>query len=151
MPIELTEEQQKLLREREAGAMEVVDPQTGRAFVLLAREQYERVRGVLEPVAGPETGPVVPEGIRRSQQAMRRDLPGLLEHRHLRGQWVAYHGSTRIGIARDPTRLRSECIRRGLADDQYYIGWIDPSELIEEEELELPRPEVEEDAGTPTA
>lgn len=137
MPIELTEEQQKLLREQASGAAEVVDPQTGRSFVLVAREQYEKVRGVLEPAAELEVEAVVPAGIRCSQEAFWRDLPQLLTQKKLRGQWVCYRGDERIGIARDGSDLVRECLRRGLRDDQYYIGWIDPCELVEEEEIEL--------------
>jgi hypothetical protein len=48
---------------------------------------------------------------------------------------VAYHGEERIGIARNQRKLIQECIRRGLRDDEYYIGWIDHTELIEEEDL----------------
>ncbi len=61
-------------------------------------------------------------------------------------QWVAYHAEERIGIARDKVALVRECIRRGLNDDEYYIGWIDHTELIDEEEIEPPLPDFE-DAG----
>jgi hypothetical protein len=77
----------------------------------------------------------VPPGIRRSQEALRRDLPRLLENRRLRGRWIAYHGDERIGIARDKFILLRECIQRGFAEDEYYIGMIIPSELLEEEEI----------------
>jgi hypothetical protein len=59
----------------------------------------------------------------------------LLKNKRLCGRWIAYHGDERIGIARDKIALLRECIRRGFAEDQYYIGMIIPTELVEEEEI----------------
>ena len=84
-----------------------------------------------------ETQPTIPEGIRRSKEAFRRALPELLAKPKYYHQWVAYRGEERIGIAYKKSTLIRECLRRGLRDDEYYIGWIDPSGLIEEEEIEL--------------
>jgi len=47
-------------------------------------------------------------------------------------KWIASHGAERIGISADPQALLRECFRRGFADDEYYLGCIDPTELIEE-------------------
>jgi hypothetical protein len=145
MTIELTEEQQRVVQEQAGKPVEVLDPVTQRTYVLVESEQYERVRSLLRPLPTltiPEAPlPEIPPGIRKSQEALRRDLPGLLAQRRLRGQWAAYHGDERIGIARNKTPLLRECQRRGLSDDAYYIGWIDDSELIEEEEIEDPKPE----------
>jgi hypothetical protein len=100
----------------------------------------------------PDRSFAIPAGIRCSQEALRRDLPRLLASRQLRGQWIAYHGDERIGIAPDARALLGECVRRGFRDDEYYLGWIDPTELIEEEELEPPSPgEIEEDETTAPA
>src|SRR5262245_25149151 len=88
-----------------------------------------RVRHFLEggvPSAGAEPAPSareIPPGIRRSQEALRRDLPNLLADPKVCHHWAAYHGEERIGLARDATTLLRECIRRGLTEDQYYIGW----------------------------
>ena len=42
----------------------------------------------------------IPEEIGRSQEAFFRDLPGLLQDRRLRGQWVAYRGDERVKVGR---------------------------------------------------
>jgi hypothetical protein len=94
--------------------------------------------------AGEASSEIAP-GIRRSQEALRRDRPELLQDRRLVHQWTAYHGDERVGIAPDAATLLRECLRRGFADDEYYIGWIDPSELIEEEDIGPRRPELETD------
>jgi hypothetical protein len=134
MTIELTDQQRGLAREGQP--IDVVDPQTSEAYVLIARQRFEQIRPLLasQPLAA-----VVPEGIRLSQEAMRRDLPELLQQKRLVGQWVAYHRSEQIGIARDKATLIRACLKRGLDDDEFYVGWIDPCELLEEEEVE-PRP-----------
>jgi hypothetical protein len=135
MNIELTEQQRQLAREGQP--IDVVDPQTNEAYVLIARQRFDQIRPLLEPQA-PRA--IVPEGIRVSQEALQRDLPQLLAQKHLRGQWVAYHRNERIGVARDQASLIRKCFERGLEDDEFYVGWIDPCELIEEEEVE-PRPQ----------
>ena len=114
-----------------------VDAQTNEAYVLIRKQQFEQLR----PLPAPQNPlPVIPEGIRLSQEALRRDLPQLLAQKRLVGQWVAYHRHERIGIGRDAAALIRECFKRGLDDDEFYVGWINPCELIEEEEVE-PRPQ----------
>ncbi len=145
MKIELTEQQQRVVQEQAGRPFEVLDPGSQRTYVLIESEQYERVRALLRPLPTltiPEAPlPEIPPGIRKSQEALRRDLPGLLAQRRLRGQWAAYHGDERIGIARSEATLVRECLRRGLSPDSFYVGWIAPCELIEEEEIEDPKPE----------
>ena len=78
--IELTDEQQKALQAEQGTRINVVNPATQQRYVLLAWEQYERVRPVLdrgpEPSRQPEPTPariLPPDG-----QALRirlRDLP----------------------------------------------------------------------------
>jgi hypothetical protein len=108
-----------------------------------ARRLLEQ-QGMIDPPAAalPEPALQIPPGIRRSQEALRRDLLQLLQNKKLFHQWVAYHGEERIGIARTESELVRECIRRGLAHDEYYVGWIDPCELVEEEELDPPPPDL---------
>jgi len=125
MPVELTEEQRKVLGEQEGSPVEMVDPHTQRAYVLLAREQYDRVRSLVEAPVGEKTEPPIPEGIRRSQEAFWRDLPQLLTKRKLIGQWVCYHGDERVGIGRYEDLIR-ECVRRGIRDDEYDLAIIQP-------------------------
>jgi hypothetical protein len=145
MPIELTA-QQRLLVQQEAGRpVEVVDPETNRHYVLVPREQFEQLGPFSREETAADAVREVPPGIRRSQAALRRDLPGLLEQPKLRGQWVLYHGDERIAIAKQGITLLRECNRRGWRDDEYYVGWIDPCELSEEEELEPPSPDLLEE------
>src|SRR5437762_2730912 len=103
MMVELTEPQRQAVQKQAGGPVEVIDPDTQCAYVLLAREQYERMRSLLESERTPghrdaEVAPDIPPGIFRAQQAFWRDLPQLLSQRKLRGRWVCYHGDQRIGI-----------------------------------------------------
>lgn len=136
MQFELTEQQQRLVHERDGQPIEVIDPQTTQAYVLIAREQFEKVRSLVVP-PGNEPTSSIPMGIRLSQEALRRALPELLSKPRLVGQWAGYHGEECIGIAPKEAILIRECIQRGLRHDEYYIGWIDHCELIEEEEVQF--------------
>jgi hypothetical protein len=136
MHIELTEQERLLAQQGQP--VDVIDPMTNEAYVLLARQHFEPVRAQLPPpIAGaalPEQE--IPEGIRLSQEAYRRDLPELLKQNNLARQWVAYHRHERIGIARDGQSLRKKCYKLGLAVDEFFLGWIAPCGLEEEEEVE---------------
>jgi hypothetical protein len=142
---ELTDKQRQALEEQPGRPVEVVDPATQRAYVLLAREEYERLRSLLPGVPGstpqpPEEAGLIPAGIRRSQEALRRALPQLLAQRKLRGQWVCYAGDEWVGIAPTKAALVRACLQRGLDYDAFYVGKIDAYELVEEEELDPPPP-----------
>ncbi len=132
LKIELTEHQRQALADHPAAERtEVVDPVSHREYVLIAREQYERVRSTIEaarPAAIEEEESGIPKGILRSQEAFWRDLPQLLTQRKLRGQWVCYRHDERIGIGTYESLIR-ECLRRGLADDEYYLAIIRSREL----------------------
>lgn len=80
---------------------------------------------------------IIPEGIRKSQEAFFRDLPELLKDRKLQGRYIAYHGDERIGIARDDEPLIRECLRRGLKREDYDILIIEP-QSAEPEEIDYP-------------
>jgi hypothetical protein len=134
MNFELTEQQRRLAQEGQP--IDVVDAQTNKAYVLIAKQRFEQVRSLLTLQA--PLG-IVPEGIRLSQEALRHDLPELLKQKSLVGQWVAYHRNERIGIARSAATLIRKCLERGLDDAEFYVGWINPCELIEEEEVEQRR------------
>jgi hypothetical protein len=67
--------------------------------------------------------PVAPM-IAQSLDAFRRDLPQLLQT-HYR-QWVAYHGDTRIGFARNGSKLYDTCLRRGLKRDEFLVCFVAP-------------------------
>jgi hypothetical protein len=120
----------------------VVNPRTNEPYVLIRADEYERMRSALP--AGPAPGSAkfeIPAGIRRSREEQRRDLPKLLENQKLFHPWAAYHGDERIDIARNKVALLRECLRRGLRADECYIGWIDYTELIEEEVLDPAPPD----------
>jgi hypothetical protein len=104
-------------------------------YVLIRADVYERVRDVIEPRSGEELH--VQEGVGKSQEAFTRDLPEVLKVRRLRGKYVAYHGSERIGIAGDDAPLIRECMRRGLKRDEYDILIIKP-QSPEPEKIDYP-------------
>jgi hypothetical protein len=124
--IELTDGQRQILQAEPGKPLDVVDPATKQRYVLLAQEQYDRVRSLLEQAP---VDPGVPPGILQSQQAFWRDLPELLKHDQNRGKWVCYHGDERIGIADTKRELVRECLRRQLRDDEYDFDVIEPRKL----------------------
>jgi hypothetical protein len=147
--IELTEQQRQVVQQGLGQPVEVVDPQTHKTYMLVPHELFDMVRPLIAEVNGQDQpSPAVSEGVRRSQAALRRALPELLTQPKYLHQWVAYHGEERIGVAAREAILLKECERRGLPDDEYYIGWIDPSELIEEEEVEVRPHHFADDAAT---
>src|SRR5712691_7120792 len=118
--IELTNEQRQALQRERGKPVDVVDPATQERYVLIAREQFERVRDVLEreaESAPADVAPGIAPGILRAQQAFWRDLPQMLTQKKLLGKWVCYHGDERIGIGRYEDLIR-ECNRRGVRDDE---------------------------------
>jgi hypothetical protein len=60
-PIELTEEQRRALEVERGRPVECIDPATRQAYVLVAREQFEKVRSLLAP----EVPPSAPHRSRR--------------------------------------------------------------------------------------
>lgn len=152
--IALTEEQRRALYAQPTRPVEVIDPATARTYVLLEREQFERVRALLEAVAAPESNDAarVSPGMLRSQQAFWRDLPELLPLASRKRQWVAYHGDERVGFGETSTELCQECLRRGFQNDEFFIGMLQPQEAPPWEVFEVERSlfEVNDDA-TPDA
>jgi hypothetical protein len=135
MHIELTDQERFLAKQGQP--VDVVDPTTNEAYVLLARRCFDQVRAQLSPAPAELPEQEVPEGIRLSKEAYRRELPDLLKQKKLIGQWVAYHRNERIGIARNGQTLREKCYKLGLAADEFFLGWIAPCGLEEEEEIDL--------------
>jgi hypothetical protein len=133
LKIELTDEQRYWLGR--GTALRYVDGSNNTAYVVVRADKYERMLESYRPI--PEPLLEIAPGILRSQAALRRDLPQLLENKKLRGKCICYHGDERIGIADDMDDLLRECLRRGLPRDEYYIGVIEWTQLIEEEEIEL--------------
>src|SRR6266508_915777 len=132
--IELTDEQRHAVQIEPGKPVDVIDPATKEAYVLLAREQYERVRSLLEqpmPAAALEPHPGVTPIMLQSQQAYWRELPGLLKEKSRKRQWVAYHGDERIAFGRTDIEIYQECLRRGLKRGEFYVGELeaDPEDL----------------------
>jgi hypothetical protein len=77
--IELTDEQRQALQAEQGKWVEVVDPATRQRYVLVAREQYERVRPLLEgPLLSPPARPAQAAGSVPEAKPLRqrvRDLP----------------------------------------------------------------------------
>jgi hypothetical protein len=127
----------------------IEDPETHIAYVILKEEVYRRIRELIpdEPSErlSHEHGelgslndlPEIPEGIQRSLDAFRRDLPELLKDRRLRGKWVAYHGDDRIGIARKQLPLLKKCVELGLEPEEFITDVIEPKPE-EPEEVDFP-------------
>jgi hypothetical protein len=127
--IELTNAQRQALQAENGKPAEVVDPATQQHYVLLAWEQYERVRALLESGEESEYRDAIvgiPPGILRSQQAFWRALPELLRNKRNHGRWAAFHLDELVGTARDDLELRREIKRRGVPRDDYYLGRIEP-------------------------
>jgi hypothetical protein len=55
-----------------------------------------------------------PAAILEAQEAFLQDLPELLKERC--GQWVAYHGRSRLGFGATKTALWQECLRQGYQE-----------------------------------
>ena len=72
--------------------------------------------------------PEIAPGIRRSMEAYWRDLPQLLPLKSRKRRWVAYHGDERIAFGRGQWELYDECFRRGLREDEFYVGPLEPDE-----------------------
>ena len=126
MHLELTDEQRQLAKQGKP--IDIVDATTNETYVLVAKQRIEQTP--------PSLMPDIPESIRISQITFRRDLPGLLAQKRLAGRWVAYHLEKQIGINRDPERLIQQCVKLGLTEFDFYLGWISPLALIEEPEID---------------
>ena len=131
----ITREQRQAVEQAGDQPVRLEDPENHRTYILLTAEAYEQFMAPGD--AQDEHLPRIPEGIRRSQDAFFRDLPELLKDETLRGKWIAYHGDERIGIAPGMKPLIQECLRRGLADDQYDLFVIEPKSR-EIEKVDLP-------------
>ncbi len=152
--LELTEQQRHAVLEQAGEPVEVIDPDSRCTYVILAREQYERMRSLVESEreatqAVVEGAPSIPPGILQSQKAFWHDLPHLLSQPKLRGRWVCYHRGERIGIGTHEELIR-ECGRREIPDDAFYLGRIRHRELPpwEPEDVEPLRAHHREDDPT---
>ena len=121
----------------------IEDPETRIAYVLMKAEVYERI--TLRADSDHSATEQVPQGILRSKEAFLRELPSLLTRKKWHRRWVLYRDEEQIGIAKRPDKLLKECAKRGLKNDEYYIGVIEPhspdSGEIERSLLEYEEPE----------
>ena len=122
--IELNTEQRQVMAQGQP--VQILDPATGDAYVLVPADVYERLGGP-PPRPAHQPNPDIPPMILRSQQAFWRDLPELLKHRRNRGKWAAYHGEERVAITRSDVDAYQECFRRGLKHEEFYVGWLKPA------------------------
>ena len=121
--IELNSEQRQAMAQGQP--VQIIDPLTHDAYVLVRAEEYARLAGAPQRPAGqphPEIAPLM----LRSMQAFWRDLPELLKKRRNRGKWAAYHGEERVVIARSEVDAYQECFRQGLKRGEFYVGWLEP-------------------------
>lgn len=84
-----------------------------------------------QPPATEVPFPEVPEGIRKSLAAIRRDLPELLARRRNRGKCVLYHLDKRIAIG-DYLWLIREANRLNIPETESVIDRIDENAGREE-------------------
>jgi hypothetical protein len=122
--ISLTPEQRQAVEQAGAEPVRLTDPESNDAYYLLKAEVFERVRDVIQPK--PVADLEIPESIRRSKEAFLRDLPSLLGDGKLARLWVAYHSDERIAVGHSQRELIRECLRRGLKEDEYYVGMVVP-------------------------
>jgi len=118
--IELSAEQRQAIAQGEA--VRIIDPLTQDAYVLLRAEDFECLMGMSPRPGDHPPNPEIPPGVLRSQQAFWQDLPELLKRKRNRGKWAAYHGSERVAIGRTDVEAYQECFRRGLKDEEFYVG-----------------------------
>lgn len=131
MSIELTDEQGRALQAELGKPVDVVDPATHERYVLLAHEQYERVRSLLDqphPTTPAESRAQIAPLMLRSQKAFWHDLPEILNLKSKKCQWVGYHGDERVGFGKTQTEVYQECFRRGLQRGDFYVGKIEEDE-----------------------
>jgi hypothetical protein len=147
MKLELSDQQAQAVRQGQP--VEIIDPATKGAYLVVARETFEGLRaaagrGQSERVDDRST----PPGVQRSQAAFLRDVPELLKKKHDR--WFAlYQGDACVRIARRYEDLLRECRRRGIGRDACYIGVIRHHEPTPEEIEHLPGEYDEVGAGEP--
>lgn len=84
----------------------------------------------------------VAPGIMRARNAFMRDLPELLKNPNFDRWSVAYHGDERIAFSSSQRDVIRECLKRGLKDDEYFIGMVVP---YDDEEWEIDQSLVEFD------
>lgn len=131
----LTPEQRQAVERAGGDPVRLTDPETNDAYYLLKAEDFARIREAIRPPSVIDWE--IPEGIRRSQEAFFRDLPGLLKDRKMRGKRIAYRGDERVKVGKTEEDVIRECIRRGLKSDEYDVFVIEP-QSPDPEEIDFP-------------
>ena len=132
MTLELSQQQRQAVQDRTGeGRCEVIDPDTRCAYVLLAREQYERMHPLLESVREPTQRlaevasgipprcPPIPADI------LAQPLPPSNPTEATRAVGVLLREMSGSGLGLTHGLIR-ECGRRGILDDAFYLGRIHP-------------------------
>ena len=65
------------------------------------------------------------------RDAFLADLPSLLANPKYDRWSVAYVGNERIALSPSQRNVIAECLKRGLKDDEYFIGMVVPHEETE--------------------
>lgn len=71
MMMELSEQQQQALASRQDEPLQLIDPRTKQAYVLLPREVFERVKNILEDddgTAGIDVGTLIADAMREDDE-----------------------------------------------------------------------------------
>jgi hypothetical protein len=66
----------------------------------------------------------LPKMLDEAEQAFASDLQRFMETH--RGQWVAYHGSKRLGFGRSQIQLEQACLAQGLSPYEFVVHIIEP-------------------------
>lgn len=108
MTIELTEEQRQALQAEQGKPVDVVDPATQRRYVLLAQEQYERLRSLLDqpPAAPSESPPAAAVGAKPEGKPLRQHVRELLLPPDVAAEMHRY--CTRLGSWKAKNRRQME-------------------------------------------
>lgn len=120
----ITPEQKQAVDQAGRQPVRLSDPETNAAYYLVKEEIFDRIRDVIQP--GSVADQVVPEGMLRSKAAFLRDLADLMRRKSRKIRWAAYHGDERVGLGATETELYQLCQARGLREEEFYVGLIEP-------------------------
>lgn len=104
-----------------------VDQQSERRRMLSDEERAVKMQELMD------SGPL--PTIQESIDAFRRDLPELLKTHP--GKWVAYHGHERLGVGKTQTELYQQGFRRGLTQNDFIVGFVEPGAFDPDEQFEV--------------
>ena len=94
----------------------------------------EGARSAMADMAVPQCAELfegVAPAILHGRDAFLRDLPDLLANPKYDRWSVAYVGNEQIALSPSQRQVIAECLKRGLKDDEYFIGMVVPHEDVE--------------------